>query len=147
MDLVVPDNCSPQTQEYVNRATKYLKGLTSKHNPSRQKHDLKRPCIVCKKPGHTFEDCKVLKNHAFLCDALIKSSFYFEKMVKRRAAVIADKMEAKHASREKKQLHLLHSVRTMRAIYDSDSDSDSDSDTSSEARYLDEDSGDEENFC
>ena len=56
-------------------------------------------------------------------------------------------MEAKHASREKKQLHLLHSVRAMRAMYDSDSDSDSDSNSSSEARYLDEVSDDEEDFC
>ena len=92
----------------------------------------------------------MLNDHEFLRDALIKSSFYFEKEFKRRASSMADRMEAKHASREKKQVHLLHSIGTMRAMYDdSDSDSDYDSDSSSEARYLDEvsDDDDEEDFC
>ena len=145
LNLVVPADCSPQTQVYVERATKYLKSLTSKRNPTRQKHYLKRPCIVCKKPGHTFEDCEVLNDCKFLRDALIKSSFYFEKEVKRRASATADRLEAKHASREKKQINLLHSIGTMRAMCD---DSDSDSDSSSEACYLDEVSDDDdEAFC
>ena len=93
----------------------------------------------------------MLNDHEFLRDALIKSSFYFEKEVKRRASATADILEAKYAKREKKQVHLLTSARTMRAMCDSDSNSDysdSDSDSSSEARYLDEISDDDdEDFC
>jgi hypothetical protein len=153
-DLVIPDNCSQQTQVYIDRATEYLESLTPKRNPTRQKHDLKRPCVVCKKSGHTFEDCEILKDTQFLRDALIKSSMYFDREVKRRASATADQLEATHARREKKhekkQVNLLHSISTMRAMCDdSDSDSDCGSSSSSEARYLDEvsDDDDDEDFC
>ena len=44
-------------------------------------------------------------------------------------------MEAKHTSREMKQLNLLNSVKTMCAMY-SDSDLESDSDSDTAVRYL-----------
>jgi hypothetical protein len=130
LDLFVPDNCNTQTLEYVNKVTVYLNSLTNKHSPSRQPHDITRPCAICNQTGHDFNGCKVLKDHEFLQDAVIKSSLYFSNEAKQQKASIT-------ASMERKRVSLLHTISTINSM---------DSDNESVVRYLDQlDDNDDDN--
>ena len=110
------------------RFTIYLNSVTDKHNPSRKAHNKSRPCVIFKQTGHDFNGCKVLQDHAFLRDAVIKSSLYFANEAKRRTAALT-------ASMERERISLLNTISTINAM-------DSDSDSESEPRYLEE-SGDD----
>jgi hypothetical protein len=126
VDLSIPDNCSAQTLEYVHQVTVYLNSLTDTNNPHKKPHDITRPCVVCKKIGHDFNGCPILKNHEFLRDAVIKSSLYFSNEDKRHKAALK---KAAIASIERKRVSMLNTISTINDI---------DSDDESVIRYLDD---------
>ena len=75
----VPNDCTPLEQEYANTMTKYLLKLNVSSDPNNlsRSHDLSKPCLICKKPGHTFANCKVLNNIEFLKTVFINACIYF----------------------------------------------------------------------
>ena len=50
-------------------------------------HDLTRPCLIFKKAGHTFADCVILNNHAFLKTSFIKIGLYVSAVQRSQADV------------------------------------------------------------
>lgn len=52
--------------------------------------DVTQPCLVCKKPGHTFENCKILKNHDLLKEFHIQYCSLFKKLNKKTEEAIAN---------------------------------------------------------
>ena len=81
-DLAIPSNHDEATGVLINRVTAYLNELTKYNNASTRKHDISRPCVVCKQTGHDFDGCPALNDHTFLKSAMIKSSLYWENQSK-----------------------------------------------------------------
>ena len=63
--LDIPDDCTPKVQGYADEMFKWLNELNVNSDPLNvsQKHDLSKPCLICKKSGHTFKGCLVLNDH------------------------------------------------------------------------------------
>ena len=55
--ISVPDGL----EHYTDLADKYINAVRAG-----QQFDITRPCLACNTPGHTFDDCPVLKNIEFL---------------------------------------------------------------------------------
>ena len=75
----VPDDCTPEVQGCADLMTKWLNKLTINSDPKNVSctHDLTKPCLICKKAGHTFADCSILNNDKFLKTAFIKTCLFF----------------------------------------------------------------------
>ena len=75
----MPDDCTHEDHGYADLMTMWLNKLTVNSNPNNvsQTHDLTKPCLICKKAGHTFADCLILNNDEFLKTAFIKTCLFF----------------------------------------------------------------------
>ena len=75
----VPDDCTPEVQGCADLMTKWLNKLTVNSDPNNvsQTHGITKPCLICKKAGHTFADCSILNNHEFLKTAFIETYLFF----------------------------------------------------------------------
>ena len=79
--LDVPTGCSEEVQGYADDMIEWLNQLTVDSEPHKpQKHDHSKPCLICKKTGHSFKGCKVLNDHEFLKLAFIKTCLYFSSL-------------------------------------------------------------------
>ena len=84
--LDVPDDCTDQVQGYADDMSKWLNKLTVHSTPqNHRKHDHSKPCLICKKTGHSFKGCKVLNDHEFLKLAYIKTCLYFSTIQRTQA--------------------------------------------------------------
>ena len=52
-----------------------------------QSHDLTKPCLVCKKTSHMFDDCEVLQNQDFLKKACIKTCLFYSAVQRAQADI------------------------------------------------------------
>ena len=63
-------------------ADKYINAIASAGT-----FDTSRPCAVCDKPGHTFDDCPVLQNVEFLRKHYIQFKLFLKKQATATATV------------------------------------------------------------
>ena len=96
-DLAIPSNHDEATGVLINRVTAYLNDLTKYNNKSTRKHDISRPCVVCKQTGHDFDGCTALNDHAFLKSAMIKSSLYWDNQSKLMHKAVLEEKQQKRA--------------------------------------------------
>ena len=73
--VFVSDDVSSPFEEYVKCYTNAIRS----DNLQEGAFDTTRPCAVCKKPGHTFDDCPVLNNVGFLKQHFIQYKLFQNK--------------------------------------------------------------------
>ena len=112
-DLAIPNNHDEATGVLINRVTAYLNELTKYNNASTRKHDISRPCVVCKQTGHDFDGCPALNDHEFLCSALIKSSLYWGNHAKLLAKAVLEEKQQKLIHKQNQLEAALHFQSTL----------------------------------
>ena len=60
-------------------ADRYVNAISSGGVTLTTPFDTTRPCAVCDKAGHTFDDCPVLQNVKFLCKHYIQFKLFLKK--------------------------------------------------------------------
>ena len=84
--LDIPEN-SEAFEQYIDN---YQNAVINNVNTDPRSFDTSKPCLVCGQSGHTFENCGVLNNLAYLQRHYISWKIYLAKSHKRQQEILTD---------------------------------------------------------
>ena len=94
--VTVPENVSADEILYTRKFCNAIKSLPADENQfcimihqlTGSQYDTTKPCAVCSKPGHNFDNCPILNDTKFLKTAWIKVKMFFSKLQRFQADAI-----------------------------------------------------------